>query len=204
MLVDPPGRGNALFERVERSEEKSSQMQEPFGTAIGVGTRFEAPGEQTIERLYAAAAPAEFIVERQHFHDQPRAKRKRRGQALILSVEGGSSKDDLPLDFAQERWSIAALGMQTFVQFVARNEIRKQHRSRAGKTPRRNRLAKRFGSAPGWDDDRRRPRVGRTHTADEVGLHPLQVRHPHKAGGEWGDHRFEGGVVSRSSSSPAF
>ena len=132
------------------------------------------------------------------------AKRKRRGQALILSVEGRASKNDLSLHFAQERGRISTLRMQTFVQFVTRNQIREQHGSRAGKTARLNRLAKRFGSAPGWDDDGGRPGVSRAHTADEVGLHPLQVRHPHKAGDAWGDHRFEGGVVSRSSSSPAF
>ena len=65
-------------------------------------------------------------------------------------------------------------------------------------------VPERFGGAAGGDQDGagarvRRPRRQRTMYA----CMRLQVWHPQEAGDAWGDHRFEGGAVSRSSSSPA-
>ena len=94
--------------------------------------------------------------------------------------------------------------VQALVELAARDDIGQQQRRRLRRQASiLERLPQRFGRAAGGHEDGAGARVRVRRAQRDVRVHGLQVRHPQEAGDAWGDHRFEGGAVSRSSSSPA-
>jgi hypothetical protein len=69
VLVDASRCGEPLFEQVECAREKSGQLQKPFGSAIGVGARFECARDETLESRDGSIPSPQLVVEREDFED---------------------------------------------------------------------------------------------------------------------------------------
>src|SRR6188472_2748521 len=97
MFVDPRRRGDPLFEDLKGNDEESRQSEEPLGSAIAVRAGLETASQEAIKRRDRSILPAQLVVERKDFEDQPGAQAKGRWRSPLSRVERRTTKDHLAI-----------------------------------------------------------------------------------------------------------